>query len=83
MDAIELLVSMTRLQGIYSRFCQPVCRRFDLGNTELAVLLFLANHPQYNTARDVCEKRLIKKLRPGDAVGFLGNSWVIQGHDAE
>ena len=24
-----------------------------------------------------------KKLRPGDAVGFLGNSWVIQGHDAE
>ena len=24
-----------------------------------------------------------KKLRPGDAVGFLGNFWVIQGHDAE
>lgn len=83
MDALDLLVSMTKLQAIYSRFCQPVCRQFGLGHTELAVLLFLANHPQYNTARDVCEKRLIKKALVSVSVEKLVQmGYLVRSGDA-
>lgn len=61
MAPLGLLEAVTKLQQVYGEFCQPVCREFGLSQTDLDVLLFLANHPQDNTARDVCEKRLIKK----------------------
>ena len=52
----------------------------EVASGGMAKNLILDGQVQVNG--QVCLQRG-KKLRPGDAVGFLGNSWVIQGHDAE
>ena len=49
-----------RAQKSYSRLMEPVCKKWNLTHNELDVLLFLANNPEYTTARDIVEVRSIK-----------------------
>ena len=49
-----------RAQKSYSRLMEPVCKKWNLTHNELDVLLFLANNPDYTTARDIVEIRKIK-----------------------
>lgn len=44
----------------YDALLKPVCREWNLSRTALDILLFLANNPEYTTARDVVEIRCIK-----------------------
>lgn len=60
MKELDILAMAVKGGEIYHRFCQPVCKRFGLGTTAFDVLLFLANNPEYNTARDMCRVRGIK-----------------------
>lgn len=46
---------------VYARLCAPVLQAYSLSQTEFDLLLFLANHPDDNTARDACRIRGIKK----------------------
>lgn len=46
--------------AVYQRFCQSVIRDWGLNPTSFQVIMFLANNPQYNTARDLCRMRGIK-----------------------
>ena len=48
----------------YEAVCQPVCKRYQLNQTCLDVILFLANNPEYNTAKDLWE---IRGIRSGNA----------------
>lgn len=45
---------------VYQRFCQNLIKEWDLNPTSFQVIMFLANNPKYNTARDVCRMRGIK-----------------------
>ena len=44
----------------YSAVCKPLCQELGLSQTALDILLFLANNPDYKTARDIVEVRHIK-----------------------
>lgn len=44
----------------YSNQCKPLCRQLKLPQTAFDILMFLANNPQYSTARDIVEIRKIK-----------------------
>ncbi len=44
----------------YNARCKPLCRKTQLSQTALDILMFLANNPEYNTARDITEYRGIK-----------------------
>ena len=46
---------------LYESFCIPLCKKYQLNQSDLDMMLFLANNPSYNTARDVCEIRGMKK----------------------
>ena len=50
-----------RGQKSYARLMEPVCARWHLTRNELDVLLFLANNPDFATARDICEMRGLKR----------------------
>ncbi len=54
-----LICGASAAQG-YEAACAPVCRQYHLTQTALNILLFLANNPGYNTARDICVLRGIK-----------------------
>ena len=44
----------------YSAVCKPLCQELGMPQTALDILLFLANNPDYKTARDIVEVRHIK-----------------------
>ena len=46
---------MRKLSFAYNATCKPLCHKLKLPQTALDILLFLANNPQYTTARDIVE----------------------------
>ena len=60
MNLINIVSNGSKAMRVYAKFCQPVCRKYDLTQTGLDILLFFANNPSYNTARDICRIRGIK-----------------------
>lgn len=49
----------------------PVCKEFNINSTEMTVLLFVHNHPDKNTARDVIEYSRLAKANVSKAVEHL------------
>lgn len=60
MDFQSFLALMKKSETVYQRFCQNVIRDWELNATSFQVVMFLANNPDYNTARDVSRMRGIK-----------------------
>lgn len=48
------------LAQAYAMLCKPLCQEWNLPQTALDILMFLANNPDRRTARDVVELRHIK-----------------------
>ena len=44
----------------YSSWCKPLCKEIQMPQTAFDILMFLANNPDYNTARDIVEIRGLK-----------------------
>lgn len=49
-----------KLSAAYSALCKPLCRDLKLPQTAFDILMFLANNPEYTTARDIVEIRKLK-----------------------
>ena len=60
MNPISFLSLASKTAKAYESFCRPVCKKHRINQTCLDVILFLANNPEYNTARDLCELRGIR-----------------------
>ena len=45
----------------YNSVCKPLLHKFNLPQTAFDILMFLANNPEYTTARDIVEVRKIKE----------------------
>ena len=44
----------------YNARCKPLCKELKMPQTAFDILMFLANNPDYNTARDIVEVRRLK-----------------------
>ena len=64
MNPISFLSLASKTAKAYESFCRPVCKKHKINQTCLDVILFLANNPGYNTARDLCG---LRGIRPGNA----------------
>ena len=42
-----------KLSAAYSAVCRPLCHELNLPQTAFDILMFLANNPGYDTARDI------------------------------
>ncbi|MDO5155189.1 MAG: MarR family transcriptional regulator [Eubacteriales bacterium] len=60
MDACMISLFQNSIE-IYDYLCQPVCKKYDIQQTSLNILLFLANNPGFNTAKDIHKYRGIKQ----------------------
>ena len=49
-----------KISRTYSDECRPLCHELKLPQTAFDILMFLANNPEYKTARDIVEIRKIK-----------------------
>ena len=51
MRPLDFVSLSSKMMKAYEAVCQPVCKRYQLNQTCLDVILFLANNPEYNTAK--------------------------------
>ena len=63
---------------LYRSMLAPVAKQHDLTQMELDVLLFLANNPQHDTARDLVEIRHLSKSHVSTAVDALVQRCFLQ-----
>lgn len=59
------------IKSAYNKCMAPVCLRHRLTKMELAILLFLANNPEYDTASDIIDKRRFTKSHVSTSVCSL------------
>lgn len=71
MSATRLLKFFKEFSGYHDRSLAPLAAAYDLSMREIHVLLFLANHPEYDTARSISEYRGLSKSQVSQAVDFL------------
>ena len=51
-----------KLSLAYESMCKPLCHELKLPQTAFDILMFLANNPDFRTARDIVEIRKLKTL---------------------
>ena len=49
-----------KLSLAYESMCKPLCHELKLPQTAFDILMFLANNPEFKTARDIVEVRKLK-----------------------
>lgn len=57
---IKLLTMLANMHSVYDDLLKPICQKYGLQKNALNILLFLANNPDYNTAKDITNFRCIK-----------------------
>lgn len=62
---------------IYGRRMEPLCRKWTLTHSELDILLFLYNHPEYDRAVDIVTRRGIAKSHVSLSVGTLETKLLL------
>ena len=60
MRPVELFTGHRKMYTIATEQIAPLCQKYGINQTCFNVLMFFANNPEYNTARDVCCVRGIK-----------------------
>lgn len=71
MKAIDILAAGTKARHMFVQFCRPTCLKYGINQTGYDVLMYLANNPEYNTARDICIRRGLKSGLVSVAVDHL------------
>lgn len=70
-----------RSQGMRKLYCSlfaPLLERHGLTQLEVDILLFLANNPPYDTARDIAEKRHLAKSHVSVGVDALAGRGLLE-----
>lgn len=78
MTITEILAYVQNLVGAYELMLQPLCKRLQLSQTTMDILLFLANNPDYSTAADIVKKQGIKANLVSVHVERLVNEGYLQ-----
>ena len=74
--ASEMFVNTARFLDAYHAVMQPLCTEAKLPPAALDIILYLANNPSYNTAKDICRH---KGLKPS-IVSFHVDRLVTDGY---
>lgn len=60
MKGPQMATFAKKFTGVYNAMMQPLCAELDMPETAVDILMFFANNPDCNTARDVCRFRFLK-----------------------
>ena len=72
-----------KISRTYSDECRPLCHELKLPQTAFDILMFLANNPEYKTARDIVEIRKIKANLVSVNVDKLVNEGYLERKSVE
>ena len=69
---------LSQSQKAYSRQLEPVCKKWDLTRSEVDVLLFLYNNPEYDRAADIVTHRGMTKSHVSMSVAELADRGLLE-----
>lgn len=75
-NAVQMHGHALAFEEAYAVVLRPLCAELSLPQNALDILLFLANNPGYDTARDIC---LYRHMKPG-IVSFHIDRLVGEGY---
>ena len=73
----DLWDGLSLFKKIYDQSLEPVCKKYQLTRMELDILLFLANNPALNTARDIVQLRALAKSHVCMSVDALARRGLL------
>lgn len=68
---IDFLDTIASIKKLYTISLEPICKQYNLTRMELDILLFLANNPQYDSAKDIIERRKLTKSHVSTSIKSL------------
>lgn len=75
-NAVKMHEHVRAFEDAYAAMLKPLCAELGMPQTALDILLFLANNPGYDTARDIC---FYRHMKPG-IVSFHIDRLVDEGY---
>lgn len=75
-NAVQMHEHVRAFEEAYAAMLKPLCAELCMPQTALDILLFLANNPGYDTARDIC---IYRHMKPG-IVSFHIDRLVGEGY---
>lgn len=67
-----------KFMSAYNATMQPLCETLDMPETAVDILMYFANNPDYNTARDVCRFKFLKSGIVSFHVDRLVNEGLLE-----
>ncbi len=67
-----------KAQKVYGKHLEPVSRKWELTRSELDVMLFLHNNPEYNRATDIVSHRGMAKSHVSMSVSSLAERSLLE-----
>ena len=67
----ELLLSVRRMIKLYDRYMEETRSRHGLSHLEITIISFLHNNPGRDTAKEICETRMLPKGNVSQGVDAL------------
>lgn len=84
MKAYEIFSFASKQTELYDRVKLKICKDYNIAQTAFDVVMFLFNNPEYNTAKDICERRGIKSgIVSVELEKLVKNSYVIKKTDEQ
>lgn len=74
----DLWDGLSLFKKIYDQSLEPVCKKYQLTRMELDILLFLANNPGYDTAKDIIKRRRLTKSHVSMSLKNLERRDMVQ-----
>lgn len=80
----KALIRTMHIKRLYDAYLIESGEQLGLSLLEINVLLFLKNHTAYNTARDLCNMRMIPKSNASNGIRLLERKGMLRiEYDAE
>lgn len=73
-------------KGLYHELLNPVCKKYNLTESEILILLHLGKMPKDNTATDIVEKQRLKKsvvsvsIKDLQKMGLITSAYTDDNH---
>ena len=78
MKTTEYLNCMRCIVKLHESMLKTVCQRYALSNTQAAVISFLCNNPDKNTAAQIAQLRMLSKGNVSTAVDGLVEKGLLE-----
>jgi MarR family transcriptional regulator for hemolysin len=70
-NSTKILASGQQMKRLYEKQFEEICRRYQITQNEVDIIIFLANNTDFDTARDIVEIRMIAKSYISKSVEYL------------